>query len=62
LVTLVTPLVKSLTFPSTLPEKFCTPPTTEAAKSAPGRETRPPEPDGMDGIPDADADGMDDWR
>jgi hypothetical protein len=45
LVTLVTPPVKSATLPVTLLAKFCTPPTTEAAKSAPGRvgsETRPP--------------------
>ncbi|PIZ25469.1 MAG: hypothetical protein COY47_05760, partial [Chloroflexi bacterium CG_4_10_14_0_8_um_filter_57_5] len=42
LVRLVTPEVKALTSPMTLLEKFCTPPTTEAAKAAPGREVRPP--------------------
>lgn len=60
--TFVTPLVKSFMFPSTFPEKFCTPPTTDAAKSAPGREARPPEPDDMDGRPGVEVCGMDDWR
>lgn len=41
LVTLVTRLVKSLTLPMTFCEKFCTPPTTDAAKSAPGRAEGP---------------------
>ena len=41
LVTLVTRLVKSLTLPMTLLEKVCTPVTTEAAKSAPGRAEEP---------------------
>ena len=40
LVTFVTRLVKSLTLPMTLCEKVCTPPTTEAAKSAPGSDVR----------------------
>src|SRR5512133_631498 len=64
LVTLVTPLVKSLTLPSTLPENVCTPPTTEAAKSAPGRETFPLEPPEDEPKDEAGADvcGMDDWR
>src|SRR5512133_1144204 len=62
LVTLVTPLVKSLTLPSTLLEKFCTPPTTEAAKSAPGRETRPLDEDGIEGNPTEEEEGMEDWR
>jgi len=56
LVTLVMPRVKSLTLPRTLPEKFWTPPTTDAAKSAPGREARPPEPDVMEGM-----EGTEDW-
>jgi hypothetical protein len=41
---LVTPVifsVKVLTLPITLLEKFCTPPTTEAAKSAPGSARLP---------------------
>jgi hypothetical protein len=37
LVLLVTRLVKSPTLPMTFWENPCTPPTTEAAKSAPGR-------------------------
>ena len=37
MVTLVTRLVNSLTFPITFEEKVCTPVTTDAAKSAPGR-------------------------
>jgi hypothetical protein len=41
LVTLVTRLVKSLMLPITFWEKVWTPPTTEAAKSAPGSEVRP---------------------
>jgi hypothetical protein len=45
LVTLVTRLVNSLTLPITFWENVCTPPTTEAAKSAPGSEVRP-EPEG----------------
>jgi hypothetical protein len=44
LVRLVTRLVKSPTLPITFCEKFCMPPTTEAAKAAPGR----PELDGRD--------------
>jgi hypothetical protein len=36
LVFFVTPLVKSFRFPTTFCEKFCAPPTTDAAKSAPG--------------------------
>ena len=35
--TLVTPLVNDDTFPRTLLEKFCTPPTTDAANAEPGR-------------------------
>jgi hypothetical protein len=49
LVLLVTPLVNSLMFPTTFPEKVCTLLTMEAAKSEPGRlgrETLPPPPDG----------------
>ena len=45
LVTLVTRDVKSLMLPMTRCEKVCTPPTTEAEKSAPGRDVRP-EPEG----------------
>ena len=41
LVTFVTRLVKSLTLPITFCEKVCTPPTTEAAKSAPGSDELP---------------------
>jgi hypothetical protein len=41
LVTFVTRLVKSWTLPMTFCEKFWTPPTTEAARSAPGSEVRP---------------------
>lgn len=36
LVFFVTPLVKSFRLPTTFSEKFCAPPTTDAAKSAPG--------------------------
>ena len=36
MVLLVIPLVKSVILPTTFPEKFCTPVTIEAAKSAPG--------------------------
>jgi hypothetical protein len=46
LVLLVTRLVKSPTLPITFCEKFCIPPTTEAAKSAPGRPVERDE--GMD--------------
>ncbi len=38
---MVTRVVKSFMFPMTFCEKVCTPVTTEAAKSAPGREVRP---------------------
>ena len=38
---MVTRLVKVLRSPSTLPEKVCTLPTTEAAKSAPGKAEEP---------------------
>jgi hypothetical protein len=41
LVTPVTRLVKALTSPRTFWEKVCTPVTTEAAKSAPGRARGP---------------------
>jgi hypothetical protein len=41
LVTLVTLLVNEFKSPITLPEKVCTPPTTEAAKVAPGNEDEP---------------------
>ena len=41
LVTFVTLRVKSFMLPITFWEKVCTPPTTEAAKSAPGSEVRP---------------------
>ncbi len=50
LVTPVTRDVKLPTSPKTLPEKVCTPLTTEAAKSEPGKwgmETGPD--DGLDG-------------
>ena len=46
MVTFVTPLVKSATFPMTFEEKVWTPPTIDAAKSAPGScgiETPPPD-------------------
>jgi hypothetical protein len=36
LVLLVIPVVKSVILPTTFPEKFCTPVTIDAAKSAPG--------------------------
>ena len=39
--TFVTLLVNVLRFPITLPEKLWTPPTTEAAMSAPGRAEVP---------------------
>jgi hypothetical protein len=51
LVTLVTPLVKEVTFPSTLEAKFWTPPTTEAANAEPGKlgnETFPPPKEGIE--------------
>ena len=51
LVTFVTRLVKSWTLPMTFCEKVCTPPTTEAAKSAPGSEVRPEGPLGAETRP-----------
>jgi len=40
---LVTSLVNEFKLPITFEEKFCTPPTTDAAKVAPGNEEdRPP--------------------
>jgi hypothetical protein len=46
---LVTRLVKSCTLPMTFCEKVCTPPTTEAAKSAPGNAVEPRPADGAEG-------------
>ncbi len=46
---LVTRVVKALSPPSTLPENVCTPPTTEAARSAPGKALEPRPTDGIDG-------------
>jgi hypothetical protein len=46
LVTLVTRLVKSLTFPITFWEKVCMPPATEDAKSEPGKRGT----DGIEGV------------
>ena len=54
MVLLVMRLVKSLTFPTARCEKVCTPPTTEAAKSAPGRAPLDPRPrDGIEGVAEA---------
>jgi hypothetical protein len=47
LVTLLTPLVNELRLPITFEEKFCTPPTTEAANVEPGNDVDRP-PDGTD--------------
>jgi hypothetical protein len=45
---LATPLVNELMLPMTLFEKFCTPPTTEAANVAPGNDEDRPPPVGRD--------------
>ena len=58
MVLLVIPLVKLVTSPITLDEKFCTPPTTEAAKAPPGRVGRETCPVPMLG-PDPDRLGAD---
>ncbi len=50
MVTLVTRLVNEFKLPITLLEKVWTPPTTEAAKSAPGNADEDRPPDGMDGV------------
>jgi hypothetical protein len=48
LVTLLTPLVNEFKLPITLEEKFCTPPTTEAAKVEPGNDVERTPPVGRD--------------
>ena len=56
LVVPVTFSVKLVTLPRTLFENPCTPPTTEAAKSAPGKALTPP-PAEVNDLPEVD--GMD---
>ncbi len=48
MVTFVMRLVKELRPPSTFPEKDCTPPTTDAARSAPGSADEPRPTDGIE--------------
>ena len=48
LVTFVTPLVKEFKLPMTLLDMVWMPPTTEAAKFAPGSDPEDRPPDGMD--------------
>ena len=59
-VTFVTLLVNVFKSPTTLDEKVWTPPTTDAARSAPGREDEPrPPPDApAKEPPEADVEGM----